>query len=44
MTPDETDLAERIRHLEDRVAALERQNQPAADRFMDEELKTYGFR
>ncbi len=44
MIPDETDLADRIRRIEDRIEKLERKVLGDDDRFVNEELKTYGFR
>ena len=43
-TGTESELLERIRRLEERIATLEARAGDNADRFLDEELKTYGFR
>ena len=43
-TGTESELLERIRELEERVTKLEARTGDDADRFLDEELKMYGFR
>ncbi len=44
MTPDETDVVTRLDKIEERLNRLEQKVLGDADRFIDEELKTYGFR